>query len=226
VTLSPERLIGGVVSAAGGLGDTPTGGGGGNGSGKATVGRTASGLAGFGTAVHDGGLDAGIDAIGLGELRGRSAVEVIARIADHLAESAEGPQADVIAGALRDSVLECIALESGGTYEDLDANLQAFLESSGIEGLLEAFLSHFVFDRVWAWIESHSNEKSGSVAETQALASAVEAACRRHVTELLYELKAEGRMDGIGWFGQEGIQLGEGIIETLEFRLQALQEHT
>lgn len=230
IPLNANQILGRIVSSAGGLGSSPSGGGGGGGglggggSGATTVGGAVSGIGGFGAAVRDGGLDAAIDRLGLNELRGRPAVEVATRIAERVAECADGPQADLIAAALRDAVLECVALESDGTYEDLDGGLQAFLDRSGIEGLVEGFLSHFVFNRVWAWVESHANEKGDAVSITQSLASAVQSACRLHVQDLIGELRTEGRFDGVDWFGTQGIQLGQGIVRTLEFRLQSLQE--
>lgn len=229
VALNANQILGRIVSAAGGLGGAPSGGGGGGiggggGSGATSVGGAVSGIGGFGAAIREGGLNAAIDKLGLNELRGRPAVEVISCVAERIAESAEGPQADIITAALRDAVLECVAIESGDSFEDLDSGLQAFLDRSGIEGLIESFLSHFVFDRVWAWVETHTNKKSDGVSETQALASAVQGACRLHVQELMSELRAEKRLEGIDWFGRQGIELGQGIIRTLEFRLQSLQD--
>lgn len=215
---------GGGTPSGGGASGGSLGGGGGGGSGAVSVGGALSGLAGFGESVKDGGLDAAVERLGLSELRGRPAVEVIARIAEHLAESADGPQADLIAAALRDAVLECVAVESDGSYDDLDAGLQAFMERAGVEGLVEAFLSHFVFDRIWSWIETHVNERSGGVSDSQAMASAVERSCRLHVQGLIGDLRDEGRFDGVEWFGAEGVELGQGIIRTLEFRLEGLQD--
>lgn len=236
VPLKVDQLVGRIVSSAGGLGDSPSGGaagggttgsgggGGGGGSGAASVGGAVSGLGGFGAAVRDGGLDAAINRLGLNELRGRPAVEVVACVAERLAESADGTQADLVAAALRDAVLECVALESDGTYDDLDSGLQAFLDRSGIEGIIERFLSHFVFNRIWAWVESHATERGGAVSNVQSLASAVQSACRLHVQTLISDLQTEGQFDRVDWFGRQGVQLGQGIVGTLEFRLQALQD--
>jgi len=106
-TDGPSRLIGRIIAAVGGLGWSTSvarvagvatgagagggGGGGGSGksggrggSGKASVGGAVSALAGFGAAVRSGGLNAHVGALGLSDLRGRSAVEVVSPIAEHL----------------------------------------------------------------------------------------------------------------------------------------------
>jgi hypothetical protein len=231
---SVNRIIGGVVSAAGGLGsskgDSTSGGsrgtGRGGGGGGGGVGGTITGLAGFGADIRSGGLDAAATRLGLTDLRGRTAVEAVARIAEHLSQSVDGPQADLLAMALRDALLECAAVEADGSYDDLDNALQSYLDREGLEGLVESFLSRFVFDRVWAWIETHSQEKSDSVNEKQALESAVERACREHVQSLMEDVKTEGVFETTDWFGAKGASLGGQIVSTLEFRLESLHSES
>ncbi|QDV62469.1 hypothetical protein Mal65_16030 [Crateriforma conspicua] len=218
-SFSSEALIGGVINSSGGLGSGGSGGGGGGG---ASVGGAVSGLGGFGAAVGTGGLDAGIERLGLDELKDKTAIEVVAAVAEHLAEHAEGPHHDLLETALRDAILECAAIEADGSYEDLDTSLQGFLSSEGIEGLIESFLSHFVFDRIWSWVEQHATQKVELNGDTLAMASAVKESCRGHVEQLMDDIRDEGRFGTTDWFGQEGKQLAEGIVGTLEFRLSLL----
>lgn len=234
--IMPDQIIGGTIHAAGGLGtrgaSSPGGGGGGGGGaggggrsgsgGRATVGRAASGLGGFAAAVRDGGLDAGLRTLGLDELRGRPAAEVIARIAEHLAEDTAGLQGELLAVALRDTILEAAALEGDRGYQNLSDSLQAYLNREGIEGLVESFLTHYVFDRVWSCIESHVERKSDGRASASALASAVEHGCRAHVHALIDDMRDSGRFDGLDWFGRDGQAFGQEIAGTLEDRLTAL----
>lgn len=97
-----DGIVGGTLRAASGFGQTSTaagggGGGGGDGGGgvrtvggRASVGRAVSGLGAFGTALRDRGLDAALDGLGLADLHGRPAAEVIARIAEHLTDGLPG----------------------------------------------------------------------------------------------------------------------------------------
>lgn len=220
-SFSADDLVGGVVSSVGGLG---AGGGGGGGGGGASLGGSVAGLGGFGAAVGSGGLDAAIERLGLDDLRGKSPIEVIAAVAEHLAEHADGPHHDLLETALRDAILECAAMEADGSYEDLDASIQSFLSTKGVEGLVEAFLCNFVFDRVWSWVEQHATQKAELAGDSLAMASAVKEACRGHIEHLMSDLRDEGRFDQTDWFGPEGKQLAEGIVETLEFRLSLLSE--
>ena len=128
--------------------------------GRAAVGRAASSLGGFATAVGSRGLDAGLDVLGLGELRGRPATEVVARIAEHLATGVEGLQGDLLRIALQDTLLEAAALEGETGYENLSDALQSFLDREGVEGLVESFLTHYIFDRIWAYVQAHVERRS------------------------------------------------------------------
>lgn len=215
---------GGVSSGhTGGGGSRGTGGGGGTRTvgGRTSVGRAVSGLGGFGQKLRDQGLDAALAALGLQELRGKPAAEVIARIAEHLAEDLPGTQGEILTTALREAIFEVAALEGDRTYQNLEGSLQAFLAREGIEGLIESFISKFVFDRIWFHIENHVQRKS-DVSEGQALASAVESSIKGHVRTLIDEQKSAGRFEKIDWFGTAGHQFGQEIAIDLENRLRAM----
>ncbi len=229
--MSPVSIIGGTLRADGGLAaPSPTGGGaasrtGGIRGGRASIGKAVSGLGAFGTGFEAGGLNGALEALGLQELRGKSAAEVVARVAEHLAAGVEGRQGQLLIAALRETIFEVADFVGDPNYENLEASLQEFLDNQGVEGLLETFLTRFVFDRVWSILESHAQEKSDS-SSTQAMAYAVEGACRAHVIDLFDVLKEEERFEQVDWFGQEGQRLGEEITEELEKRLLRLEEAT
>jgi len=118
-------------------------------------------------------------------------------------------------------LIEVAALEEGGAYIDLEAALHAFFDQNGVEGLVQSFLTNYVFDRVWNAVENHAEYKAqGNGAE--ALGVAVGQACRSHVESLIKETKAAGRFDKIDWFGQSGIKLGNELVAELEGRLRSL----
>lgn len=214
--------------AAGGGGRGPGGGTGGGGGGtrtvggSASVGRAVSGLGGFADAVRDRGLDAALEGLNLSELKGRPPAEVISRIAEHLADDLPGVQGELLTAALREAIFEVAAMEGDRTYQNLERSLQSFLEREGIPGLVETFLSRFVFDRVWFHVESHAQKKAASASVAQALASAVERSVRGHVRELIEEQREAGRFDKLDWFGTAGQRFGEQIASDLEARLRAL----
>jgi hypothetical protein len=230
--INAEQLIAGVIGAAGGLGMPAllggggsasgiAGGGGGHGgsAGRASVGRALARLGGFGAALASGGLDAAVAALGLAELSGRPPAEVVSRIAEHIAAVADGLEEELLSMALRDAIFEAAALEGDRTYENLERSLQAFLARAGIEGLVECFLTRYVFDRVWTLVENHVDHRSETVGDSTALSSAVDGACRAHVRSLIDDLRLEGRFNQVDWFGPAGQALADGIVATLEFRL-------
>src|SRR4051812_3059609 len=112
---TPERILGGTVRAlgtlqmpavstggGGGTGATAGrtgsrgGGGGSSGGGRGVVGRSAARLGGFASAVQSAGLAGGLEVLGLDELKGCSAAEIISRIAEHIAEGADPLQRDLL----------------------------------------------------------------------------------------------------------------------------------
>lgn len=248
--VTPQRIIGGTVRALGGLGVPSPGraaggggkgagggsGGGGGGAGggsrgdsgrgggsggRASVGRAASGLAGFGAAVRDGGLEAGLAALGLAELRDRPAAEVIDKIADHLAQGADPTQYDLLTDALKAAILEAAALEEANGFAELDTALQGFLERHGVEGLVQSYLANYVYARVWVAVENHVEMKTEGGPSAEAMSIAVGNACRSHVQTLIQETKDAGRFEKLDWFGRDGTKLGNDLVSELEGRLKA-----
>jgi hypothetical protein len=226
--VNPAQIIAGTIRALGSLGmpkpgtrnyggsGSGTGGGGGGGS----IGRTASGVAGFGSAVRSGGLDAGLSVLGLDELRGRSAAEVIAQIAAHLAEDADPLEYELLSDALRAALMEAVALQSDGSYKDLETAIQGYLDANGIEGLIKAFLTQYVFDRIWMAVENHVEMKSQAPSTNEALSIAVHNACRSQVESLVADAQAAEKFNRTDWFGRDGVTLCNELVAELETRLR------
>lgn len=223
---SPGRASSTSDRASSGAGRVGGGGGGGGGgsrgtAGRSSVGRAASGLGGFGAAVRDGGLEAGLHALGLDELRGRPPAEVVDRIADHLAQGADPTQYDLLTDALKTAIQEAAALGERNGFKDLDSALQGFLERHGVEGLIQSYLANYVYGRVWTAVENHVEMKTEGGANGQAMSIAVGNACRSHVESLIQETKDAGRFGNIDWFGRDGTRLGNELVSELEARLKA-----
>lgn len=233
-SVTPAGIVGATIGAAGGLAvpsiPSASGGGGGGGSGggggvaaagRASVARATSGLAGFGVATRDGGIGAGLQRLGLEELRGRPAAEVVARIAEHLAGETTGLARDVLTMALQDAIFEAARLEGDSSYEALEQSLDSFLSRDGVEGLIALFLSRYVFDRVWVLIESHVDQRSTTNSSRDGLMAGVEAACEANVRALIADYGADGQFGSVDWFGSGGLRLADGLIKDLETRLRA-----
>jgi hypothetical protein len=203
-------------------GGSPGGGGGGQSrAGLAPVGGAVQGLGGFGAQLGAAGLDAALSSLGLVELRGRPAAEVITRVAEHLSRGADGKQAEVLEAALRDAIFDIAAAEGDGSYENLEASLQSFMDREGIEGLIEAFLSQYVFTAIWSYFQNHAKMKAEGE-EGEALVSAVEAACRSMVAEGLKSIPQSQRLDRVDWFGKGGQELAERLVSQLQSELLGL----
>lgn len=226
------QIVAGALSAAGGLAvpSNSSGSGGGSGTGGASgdrgrpghrtsVSRTISGLGGFGASVGARGLTEALRTLGLEELRGRPAPEVVARIAEHLANDAQGLQKELLTAALRDAIFEAAAIEGDLSYENLEASLQAYLDREGIEGLIRTFLTRYVFDRLWLVIENHVDRRAGSTSSADLLAGAVQSACRAQVRAEMRRYRTNGQLANIDWFGRDGQRIGQELVAALEGRI-------
>jgi hypothetical protein len=208
-------------SAAGGVrGRSRRSGGGGSPGGGAALSGAVQGLGGFGTQVVSGGLDTALGSLGLKDLRGRPAAEVVAQVAEYLSRGATGRQAEVLEAALRETIFDIAAVEDTGSYEDLEGALQSFMDREGIEGFIEAFLSQYVFTAVWSYFENHAKSKTDGAAD-EALVSAVESACRSLVSRELKAVRETQQFEGIDWFGTAGQNFADRIVGQLQSNLTA-----
>lgn len=221
----PQQLIAGAINAFCGLaptgGSTTAGSVGGGGqaaraSRRAPVARAVSGLAGFVSAAQSQGFAAALQSIGLDDLVGRPAAEVIAKVSERLADSANQQQQVLIAAALRDAILDAAALQGDTEYKDLEASFQSFLSTAGVEGLIETFLANYTFELVWYGIEDHVDSKAELNSDAEALASAIRNAARFEVRDMISREQARGAFADIDWFGQDGVSRGEAIAADLE----------
>jgi hypothetical protein len=178
-------------------------------------------LAGFGAALGAGNLAQALDTLGIEVLRGRPAGEVISRIADHLSDGPHGLEHEVLRRAVQGAICNAAELTGDPTYENLEASLQAFLSREGVEGLVELFLTEYVFDRVWQLIEDYVSKRTDSAGEVSNMELAVEQACRSHVHDEVEQHRADGSFENQDWFGRDGLRVAESIVSGLEARLRA-----
>lgn len=230
-SLSPERLVSGVIQGFGGLSPSPhsgTGGGaqGGNGGASrshkaaASVGKSVATLAGFGGAIGSGGLETGLTSLGLQELSGKSPAEVVGRIAEQISSTCKGQQREIVQKALQDTILDAAALAGDGTYQELDSSLQDFIGDSGIEGLVELFLTNLSFDLVWYGLENHIDLKAETVENSSGIQSAVRECCAQQVREAMTQERAIGGINSTDWFGATGAARATQIATRVERTLK------
>ena len=213
-------IVGSTVRAAGGIG--VGGRGGGRGGGGASVGRVVGGLGGFGTFVRDLGLAGALKFLELAELEGKSAAEVAATISEHLADAVDGVDGDLMRDALRNAIIEAAALGDADGFADLERGLQSFIEREGITGLVEVFLSKFVFDAVWVNIEAYVQSNAQDQNAYDAFMHAVESVCGAEVRGAIDDARTQGQFDSLDWFGEDGLQIGHSIFESINSRLRGM----
>lgn len=106
---------------------------------------TASGFAGFVTAVGTGGLSRALQTYGLDALLGRPAPEVLAALVDQFA----GDGALLEEAAARDALAEVLGqvFADAETFEELDA-LLGEVDASRLRELIQRFFSRYVYLRL------------------------------------------------------------------------------
>jgi len=219
---SGSYMVGGALSAAGGLPAAVSRGGGSSVSSR-TLASAAAGLASFGAVVLRDGLTAALDSLGLAELEGRPAVEVIERIAGYLSRDARSEDNEVLRDALGGAILEIAQLEDELGYEDLEAGLERFLQENGIVGVLEEFLVRLTFEAVWSLVEQHVRDESISENAVEATVAAIDHVCRAVVHARIEELRSSGQVDAIDWFGPGVRPVVADLVSSVESRLIPLE---
>jgi hypothetical protein len=192
--------------------------------GTSTIGTIISGLGAFSNEVQDAGLLRGLTKLGLSELEGKSAVEVIASIAEHLSLSVDGLDAELLRDALRDSILEASSLEVSDGFTDLEQGLQHFINENGPVGLIEIFLCHLVFDAIWSNIEEYAQAKSSDENGLNAFMSAIEGVCDAEIRRVINEMRNDGSFAEIDWFGRDGKRIGKAIFNNIDQHLRRLTD--
>lgn len=234
----PARdLAGQTVAAGGGFSafSRPSGRGGGGGSGGGgggsgprqsttrAAGRAAAGLGGFSSDVVSGGLEQALERLGLEDLRGKPAAEVIAQVADKLADI-DGLEGDLLRSALRNAILEAAQLAAETGFDDLDAGLQEFVNTEGLEGLIGLFLTRFAYEYIVAVDHEHIAGMGTDNAGIATFEAGILYACRSEVRSTVEELKAAGRFENTDWFGAAGRKVGQDVAYAVEARFLRVGE--
>lgn len=213
-----------VISAAGGitLPRVATGGGGtapGSRKSRIAVSQAVAGLGAFAERAQSEGFEAGLAQLGLDDLAGKPAPEVVARIAEHLARHSDGHDAELVKTALQEALLAAADLAEETGYSDLQEGLESFLEERGALGLVELFLENYVFDVVWSLIEDHVRTHTDGNDGYESVLRAIQEVCRDEVRAKIAELGSDPDID---WFGRPGIRLASEIVTDLASRLRQL----
>ncbi len=202
--------------ASGGAGGT----GGGVGSSRvATATRVGQGLGAFMGDVGSRGLDAALRERGLEQLIGKSAEEVLAGIADHIAGNG-GPLDEAIARATVVEVLTDIFDEEQDEYDQLQKLLEDRLDGDGFKEILRLFLSKSIFEMLLADMADRFEENGDSTSEILRKERQIE-----QFIEAMVEFDL-GQADPLrfDWAGAEGKALVERNLAAAIEQLEVLDE--
>jgi len=157
VTSAPMRLLsryvhahGGAVAMAGGGAGGASGGSGSDGAGGGTrrpgraVVQAGQRLGHFATRVSQVGLTTALQDIGLGDLVGQPARDVVSALVDRLAGDGSTMDDNLARAALRD--LRRDVLGAAKTYKDVERALAEVVEQGHLQWLIVQFYGHYLYD--------------------------------------------------------------------------------
>ncbi|HEV8424904.1 MAG TPA: hypothetical protein VGS14_06910 [Actinomycetes bacterium] len=181
------------------------------------AGATASARAGRGglqrlgtllASIHDRGLGPTLDQLGLAALVGLSRFDVL----DELVTLIAGDGDDLDAQAARDAACDVLdqLFQGADTWDELAAST---VSADELHGLLEAFLAHYVYNRVPVIAERLSR-----LADPEAMRRAD--AQLRQIVEDVVVIRLPDDPFAVDWSGPEGAAIAadaiRGVYETLE----------
>lgn len=215
---SAAAAIASTVRALDGRGSGSGGGGGAGGGGSRWGGAVtprarsaAAGAAGFLADAAQRGVSEAVRRFDVGGLEGRDGCEIV----DAIAEAIVGGRVDldeaIAVNALRDSLLDAL----GSDATEFDTRIGEYMNSRGIAGFIEDFLTRYVIERVWLYLGDSARERIGSEHDIGALITAFEMLCRAKVGNAVSRATEERPFVSVDWFGREGRMMLDHIADEM-----------
>lgn len=220
LTVTPERLLGRYITALGGARNLASGkDGSGESVGSAKGGRTGrataaahagSMLGGFLSGVQASGLTGTLNEIGLSDLIGKTAPDVINGLLDAFVGPASTLDEEAARTALRELYEEI--LENAETYEEVDAALTKTISEEGVTNKLADFFTRYTYRLFCRDFYEDWQKKIGIEKAKQKL---------KEVKEYMFSAlrsKISGeKTTKRDWAGRDGLRLSQKIMQNTLF---------
>jgi hypothetical protein len=161
-------------------------------------------LGAFAAGAAEGGLDGGLEAIGLGDLVGQSRFEVLNALIDRIAGTGETEEAVAARSAVLDVLAELIP-----DTDDPDQVGEVTLGTDEIRKVILRFLSRYIYNRVGEILEQRLARL-----EDDDLIQTRDREMHAYIDSLVeLRLRDVDPID-VDWSGDEGRQLIDGILQS------------
>jgi hypothetical protein len=178
------------------------------------AGRVVSDFYAMAAAISSEGFDAGLRRLVQGLDTSRPATEVVSAVAQHLTRETSGLKGDILRKAVQETMLDAAGLGRGLEELNAKAGLEKFLCKRGTAGLLELFLSSYVFNTVWIRSQEAVRGKSGSRSLSKSMLG-IQRFCTAAVRSVVTEWQAERKLEDLAVHRRSA----DTLIKTIETRL-------
>ena len=166
----------------------------------------AQALAAFVGDVASSGFTSALQARGLGDLVGEPARVVLAGLLDAFASSSNELEQSAAREALAD--VESEILEKCDTFEELEEQMERFLDADGLAALLASFLTSYIFKRLLQVIKDRLQARSLRIAD----ANALEVVIKDYITDKVGIELGNINIETLDWAGAAGAKLVEKLF--------------
>jgi hypothetical protein len=226
--VTPERLLGRFITALGGARYMATGRGGSGSSGGKSGGGGAKGgrsgraagaaggrLGGFLSGVQTSGLTETLNEIGLADLVGKSATEVVNGLLDAFVGPASSLDEEAARTALRELYEEI--LENAVTYEEVDAALTKTINEEGVTNTLADFFGKYTYKQFCSSFYEDWQKKIGIEQARQKLSEV-----KDYISSAVKSKFAGEKTTKKDWAGRDGAKLSQKIMQNTLFIFEVI----
>jgi len=173
-----------------------------------TASRTGAKLGGLFAGIGANGFTQTLQDIGLSDLVGKSASEVMRGLIDYLIEPGSLLDEALVREAFQDYRDEVIG--QCDTYEELDAILSRLVRMDGVGDNIKQFFGYFIFRKFRRDFKERLMQVISSVRASKQLLRDI----KTYIFDRLKALTHQRDYDEISWRGHEGVQIAENILAS------------
>jgi hypothetical protein len=155
-----------------------------------------------------------LEALGITEAANLEGAELLDRISEAIIGGRLTFDQEIATTALRNTLMEILQYSP----EDFESAVRLFLEQEGLPGFIEAFLTKYVFETIWGYLEDAARERILREPNIESLVNALEHLCAYEVETVVQE----SNFETVDWLGQEGLSLVDGIGRRISTDLASL----
>lgn len=155
-----------------------------------------------------------LELLGITEAANLVGVELLDRISEAIIGGRLTFDQEIATTALRNTMMDILRYNP----EDFEIATRLFLENEGLAGFIEAFLTKYVFETIWGFLEDATRERILRETSIESFVNALEHLCSYEVETVVQE----SNFEAVDWLGPEGQSLADSISRRISTDLANL----